>query len=82
MNEPIQMKGKGPDQALTVRFKGLDLLPVPLPGVEPGCGEAAAQAGIDRRFRALMTQLAQVSGWVVQKEVLERRCRWHTCLKP
>lgn len=30
-------------------------------GVEPGCGEAAAQAGIDRRFRALMTQLAQVS---------------------
>ncbi|CAK9098828.1 Peptidyl-prolyl cis-trans isomerase ESS1 [Durusdinium trenchii] len=37
-------------------------------GVEPGCGEAAAQAGIDRRFRALMTQLAQVSGWVVQKE--------------
>jgi hypothetical protein len=30
-------------------------------GVEPGCGEAAAQAGIDRRFRALMAQLAQVS---------------------
>ena len=30
-------------------------------GVEPGCGEAAAQAGIDRRYRALMSQLAQVS---------------------
>ncbi|CAJ1344260.1 unnamed protein product [Effrenium voratum] len=30
-------------------------------GVEPGCGEAAAQAGIDRRYRALMTQLAAVS---------------------
>ena len=34
---------------------------IELQGVEPGCGEAAAQAGIDRRFRALMTQLAQVS---------------------
>ncbi|CAE7946648.1 unnamed protein product [Symbiodinium sp. KB8] len=30
-------------------------------GVEPGCGEAAAQAGIDRRYRALLAQLAAVS---------------------
>ncbi|CAE7208432.1 ESS1 [Symbiodinium pilosum] len=31
------------------------------PGVEAGCGEVAAQAGIDRRYRALLTQLAAVS---------------------
>ncbi|CAE8726147.1 unnamed protein product [Polarella glacialis] len=30
-------------------------------GVQPGCGEAAAQAGIDRRYRALFSQLAAVS---------------------
>ena len=35
-------------------------------GVEPGCGEAAAQAGIDRRYRALLAQLAAVSSWAAK----------------